>query len=386
MANYTSLQAAIDSGTTNMTAFRNNSGNDEGVDTVPTGISWFYYNSVQVTNLYVSGNSFVGFGTNTEHLKVNRQDAKSWYVWTETGTIGISKFFKMRWTGYSAYSQTSDAYAQGYDVFLIDNGQIFLNFFDVPTGNISGTNSLTCGSNTITYSITSGTACEYTFTPTEVASGTGWSVASGRPNVIVTYKTSGQAIFAINSITGEAKKSVIAWTESKPDGTAVEVSVSTDGVNYRTVTNGGMFIPNATYSNQTVYVKVAMSTSDTNVTPMISGLHFYLQTAEDSYKIVLEMEPLQRFESAVGEITVAYSGGTLQGEGGPVEAFSQKFTPTDLAYKGDQNDAEHIELTSVTAIGVLTKINYINTTIQDQGHIEMSNITAVGTLTHVDNV
>lgn len=384
MANYTSLQAAIDSGTTNMTAFRNNSGNDDGVDTVPTGISWFYYNSVQVTNLYVSGNSFVGFGANTEHLKVNRQDAKSLYVWTETGTIGISKFFKMRWTGYSAYSQTSDAYAQGYDVFLIDNGQIFLNFFDVPTSNISGTNSLTCGSNAITYSITSGTACEYTFTPTEVASGTGWSVASGRPNVIVTYKTSGQAIFAINSITGEAKKSVIAWTESKPDGTAVSVSVSTDGINYRTVTNGGMFIPNATYSNQTVYVKVAMSTSDTNTTPTISGLHFYLQTSEDTYKVVLDMEPLQRFESAVGEITVAYSGGTLQGEGGPVEAFSQKFTPTDLAYKGDQNDAEHISIENVVAVGGLIHVDHKDAKPMD--NISITSVIASGELKNVSNI
>ena len=87
MATYTSLQAAIDAGTTNMTAVRNNSGNDDGTDTVATGITWFYFSSTQVTNLYVSGNSWIGFGASVEQLKVNRRDAIVRYEWTETGPI-----------------------------------------------------------------------------------------------------------------------------------------------------------------------------------------------------------------------------------------------------------------------------------------------------------
>ena len=47
MASYTSLQAAINAGITNMTATRNNSANDDSTDTIATGITWFYFNSVQ---------------------------------------------------------------------------------------------------------------------------------------------------------------------------------------------------------------------------------------------------------------------------------------------------------------------------------------------------
>lgn len=103
--------------------------------------------------------------------------------------------------------------------------------------------------------------------------------------------------------------------------------------------------------------------------------------------LLLEMEPLQRFESAAGNITVAYDGGgTLCGEGGPVEAFTQTFTPTDLVPKPHQNDAEHIEISSIAATGTLTKINYIDTAAQDMGHIEITGITAVGTLTNVHDI
>ena len=387
MATYTSLQATIDAGTTNMTAVRNNSGNDDGTDTVATGITWFYFNSTQVTNLYVSGNSGIGFGASSEQLKVNRRDAKVWYEWTETGTIGTNKFFKLRWCGYSSYSQTADAYAQQFDVFLLDNGQIYLNWFKVPTSSFDGTNALVCGSTTTSFTATVGTAGEWTFTPTSAAAGTGWSVATGRPNLIVNHKTSGSSVYTVPGITGTAASSTIAWTEDKPTGTSVAISVSTDGSNYSPVTNGGQFMPPGTYNNATVYIKVELATTDATLAPTVSSLHLALQTAEDTYSIILEMEPLQRFESAAGSITVAYNGGgTLIGEGGAVLAFTQSFAPTDLVPKPHQNDAEHIEISSIAATGTLTKINYTNTAAQDQGHIEIVGVTATGTLTPVSNI
>lgn len=102
--------------------------------------------------------------------------------------------------------------------------------------------------------------------------------------------------------------------------------------------------------------------------------------------IVLEMEPLQRFESAAGDIIVAYDGsGTLQGEGGAVEAFTHTFTPADLAYKGDQNDAEHIEISNITTTAVLTAINYKNAQIGNE-YIQISSITVTGALTHVKDI
>ena len=386
MANYVNLQAAIDAGTTNMTVTRNNSKNDDGTDTIASGITWFYFNSVQVTKLYVSGNSWVGFGASSEQLNVNRRDAAVWYEYTETGTIGTYRFLKLRWVGYSAYSATSDANLQQYDVFLLDNGQIYLNWFDVPTSSFGGTNALGCGSATTTFSATAGTACEYTFTPTDTATGTGWSVASGRPNLIVNHKTSGSAIFTATGITGTVATSSINWTESKPDGTTLTVSVSTDGTNYSSVTNGNALLAAGTMlNNATIHIKVEMATTDATVTPTLSNLAISLQSAEDRYSIVLEMQPMERFESAAGNIVVAYDGsGTLQGAGGPVAAFTQSFAPSDLIPKPDQNDQEHINIASISAASNLMRIYYTNA--YGNEHINIASITAVGTLTNINDL
>ena len=383
MANYVNLQAAIDAGITNMTVTRNNSKNDDGTDTIASGITWFYFNSIQVTNLYVSGNSWVGFGASSEQLKVNRRDAAVWYEYTETGTIGTYRFLKLRWVGYSAYSATSDANLQQYDVFLLDNGQIYLNWFDVPTSSFDGTNALVCGSVT-TFSATAGTACEYTFTPSNAATGTGWSVASGRPNLIVNHKTSGSAIFTATGITRTVAASSISWTESKPTGTTLAVSVSTDGTNYSAVTNGNALLAAGTVlNNATIYVKVEMATTDATVTPTLSNLAISLQSAEDTYSIVLEMQPLERFESAAGNIAVAYDGlGILAGQGGPVPAFEQSFSPVDLIPKPDQNDQEHVSV-SMSAIGNLMRVYYTDT--KEEEHIEVT-MSATGKLTNVNDI
>lgn len=102
--------------------------------------------------------------------------------------------------------------------------------------------------------------------------------------------------------------------------------------------------------------------------------------------IVLTMAATERFESAAGNITVAYDGaGGLVGVGGSVAAGSISFEPEGLVPKPDQNDEEHIEITDISAGGTLTRIYYTDTAEQDQGHFEIS-ISAVGTLTHINDV
>ena len=104
-------------------------------------------------------------------------------------------------------------------------------------------------------------------------------------------------------------------------------------------------------------------------------------------ELILTVKDTERFESAAGDITVAYDGGgSLVGEGGAVLAFTQSFTPTGLVPKPHQNDVEHIEISNIAATGTLTKINYANTAAQDMGHIEITGITAVGVLTKVGNI
>ena len=199
------------------------------------------------------------------------------------------------------------------------------------------------------------------------------------------YKSSGNAIFTAMGITATVAASSISWTESKPTGTTLTASVSTDSVNYSAVTNGGTLLAAGTVlDNATIYVKVEMATTDATVTPTLSNLAISLQSADDTHSIVLEMQPLERFESAAGDITVAYSGGTLQGTGGSVSAFEQSFAPTDLIPKPDQNDQEHIAITSVTASGTLTAIQYISAKAEE--HISITGITAVGVLTNINDI
>lgn len=163
--NYNSVQEILSAGTTNMAVLRNNSKQDDDSDTV-TGVPWFTYNGTVASTIYASGNSFIGFGSSTEHLKVNRRDCAMWSLYREEGTLyNYYKFLKIRWKGYSQYNQTSSSYAIEYDVILWDTGDISLHMISIPASNNNGTYSLVAGS---TYSYTVSTnSPDVTFIKTE---------------------------------------------------------------------------------------------------------------------------------------------------------------------------------------------------------------------------
>ena len=100
MANFSSLTLLLNT-TEGMTVLRNNVAQDDGVDTI-VGVDWFKFNNITASNIYASGNSFIGFGANAEHLKVCRRDTKMFYLYRQEGTIGNTKFLKIRWEGYVA--------------------------------------------------------------------------------------------------------------------------------------------------------------------------------------------------------------------------------------------------------------------------------------------
>jgi hypothetical protein len=140
--NYNSIQEIIDAGITNMTVIRNNAKQDDGVDTV-TGVNWFRFNGTVASSIYVSGNTFFGFGTSAEQLKVNRRDTAMWYLYREEGTLfDYYRFLKIRWSGFSHYSATDSASQIIYDVILWDTGDISLHMVNIPTSNWNGTFSL----------------------------------------------------------------------------------------------------------------------------------------------------------------------------------------------------------------------------------------------------
>lgn len=102
--------------------------------------------------------------------------------------------------------------------------------------------------------------------------------------------------------------------------------------------------------------------------------------------VLLEIEDNDRFESAIGNLTIEYdkSLGNLAGYGGPVDSFSIALTPADLVWKGDQNDQEHVELTNVAITPNLIHVYY--TGVKEDEAIELSSISVSGTLTHIDDL
>lgn len=161
MANYNSVEDIISAGTANATVIRNNSANDDGVDNV-NGVNWFTYNGVAANTIYASGNSWFGFGANSEQLKVNQRDAKMYYLYREEGTLfNYYHFLKIRWRGYSAYSQSS-SYLIEYDVILWETGDISLHMVNIPSSNNNGTYNITENGTSYSYTV-SAAAPDVTF-------------------------------------------------------------------------------------------------------------------------------------------------------------------------------------------------------------------------------
>ena len=103
MFDYGTIEDLLKS-TEHMEILRNNSLQDDGTDTVK-GVDWFQFNGKAATKLYVSGNSWIGFGENTEQLKIVRRDTDLMTLRREDGTLwGTFKFLRIRWEGLGCNS------------------------------------------------------------------------------------------------------------------------------------------------------------------------------------------------------------------------------------------------------------------------------------------
>ena len=153
--NYNSIEEIFAAGITNMTALRNNTKQDDGTDPI-AGVDWFTFNGEVASTLYVNGNSWIGFGSSLEHLKVNRRDGALYSLYREEGTLGNQyKFLKIRWLGYSAYNYTNSSYALTYDIILWETGDLSLHMISIPPSQNTGVYSLVAAS---TYNYTVSTS------------------------------------------------------------------------------------------------------------------------------------------------------------------------------------------------------------------------------------
>lgn len=164
--NYNSINEILEAETTNMEVLRNNVKQDDGTDTI-TGVDWFTFNGVVASTIYASGNSFIGLGSTSEHLKVNRIDGAMYSLYREEGTLyNHYKFLKIRWDGYSNWNSTSSDCALTYDIILWDTGDISLHMVSIPTSYNTGTYSLVTNSSTYSYTV-SASAPDITFIKTD---------------------------------------------------------------------------------------------------------------------------------------------------------------------------------------------------------------------------
>ena len=185
MSNYNGIEPLLNT-TEGMVHEVNNVAHDDDTMSFGLEVDWFSFNNIHLTAtdyIYGSGNSWFGFGASSEQLKVCRRDAKMYHFYYQKGTLWNEyNFLKMRWEGYTQYNSTSDAYKLVYEVILVDTNQIFLNVIQTPTNSsYLGTSALVCGGSTISFSVgvNSGAPYIYTFTPSDVDAGTGWSVDGG---------------------------------------------------------------------------------------------------------------------------------------------------------------------------------------------------------------
>lgn len=385
MADFSRLSELLNT-TEGMTILRNNTAQDDGVDTV-TGVDWFTFNGVAASKIYVSGNSFVGFGTNSEHLKICRRDGKMWYLYRQEGTIGNTKFLKIRWQGYTLYSQTSATYALVWELFLFDDGGIYLNLVTVPTNSgYLGTSQLVCGPNTYNFAVAASTPVDYSFLPD--GSG-GFELLEEEYPVQLNYVSSGTVEFSTGILraVNDIFDSRITWSEKTPDGTALSVYSKLSSGEYGKCQNGGSLFgvtAGLDVSEETLHIRVEMSTDDITKTPELSNLFVQIFARGDDHVLVISLNPgnMSSIQNAVGEVGVTYANGTLHGVGGPIEDFGLKFVPTGLLSKDHPNVDEHIEAV-VEVNSKFTRVLY--TGVSESEHIEAV-VTPIGTLISIDDI
>lgn len=163
--NYNSVDKILSADITNMEVIINNRKTLDNFSML--GVDWFKFNGNVASNIYVDGEySWIGFGSDSQHLEVNNRQGPMYYLYREEGTLyGYYKFLRIRRIGYSHSYLTDPSYFISYDVILWDTGDISLHMNSIPTLYNNGTYSLNASS-TYTYTV-SASAPDVTFIKTD---------------------------------------------------------------------------------------------------------------------------------------------------------------------------------------------------------------------------
>lgn len=99
---------------------------DDGSVSLSLDTLLYYYNDTAYNIVYISGNSWIGIGSSTEHIKFNRRDtyiSTYYYQLIEAEDI---KTMKIRWEGWTPYSSRTDPYKYIWECFIMETGDIFI--------------------------------------------------------------------------------------------------------------------------------------------------------------------------------------------------------------------------------------------------------------------
>lgn len=180
------------------------------------------------------------------------------------------------------------------------------------------------------------------------------------------YKALGTAVYTIQNYVKGGNDVLIWVSELTRQDTSIKLYTKVDGGAYAEATNGGD-IPGLPDGPCTLSIKAELETEADWKTPKLDKI---LVRSDTDKKVLMLTSAIPNFSSAIGNITVSYDGhGGLRGEGGNAAAFTGTFTPTNLTWKGHQNDEEHIEV-DIDADVDLIAIVYRNT--KEDEHIELT--------------
>ena len=130
--NYFALDVLLDTEQDMDPTVRNGSKNDDGTDAI-TGVDWFLFDGIPAATLYVNGNNWIGLGVSSAQLNVCNRDGATYTILRQEGRLNGWRFLKLRVKGYTYYSSTAVQYALTYELFLLENGSMFLNVAQTPT-------------------------------------------------------------------------------------------------------------------------------------------------------------------------------------------------------------------------------------------------------------
>ena len=124
--------------------------NDDTVVELPTMEFPITYAGNIITNLYVSGNSFIGFGVQTEHLKINRRDASYNKLFYSHEVNRDILMFRVRFEGNSSYSSwnSNDLI---WELVVFMDGTFMLIVEKSPRNGTDSFNNPTIGTQVLTF-------------------------------------------------------------------------------------------------------------------------------------------------------------------------------------------------------------------------------------------